>query len=87
MMSNLRFVENCLLQPVGNPATGQVIGGKLYLDLITRKNPDKVFSNLTRNMCKDHQTVFELNPKHSVWERFVYSAFHFDDVFGHRFYC
>jgi len=65
-----------LLVPVGNPAFAQVIRRNLNLHLVTGQNPDVVHPDLSRNVRKHFETVFELDPELRVRKRFQNFAFY-----------
>ena len=55
---------------ISNAAFGKVIGGHLYLDLITRENFDVVHTHLTRDMGYNLMSVLQFDTEHGVAERF-----------------
>src|SRR5438128_3109157 len=66
---------------VGDPASGQVVRGKLHLDLVARKDPDVVLSHLPGDRREHGMSPVELHPEHRARERFGDLAFDLDLLF------
>ena len=69
-----------LLETIGDAAARQVVRRKLNRDLVPGKDADKIHSNLPRDMRQDDVTVFQLDLKHRVGQRFQHLALDFDDI-------
>src|SRR5262245_51273570 len=73
-----------LLQPVGDPAAGEVVGRQLDPDAVTRQDPDEVHPELAADVGKDAVAVLKLDGEHRVGERLDNRPFHFDRIsLGH----
>src|SRR5437867_3586591 len=70
-----------LLEPVGDPAAGQVVGRELHLDLVPRQDPDEIHAHLAGHVREYLVSVLELHPEHGVRERLDHGAFHLNGIF------
>src|SRR3546814_15820558 len=57
------------LVPVGDPTSGEVVGGQLHLDAITGQYPDVVHPHLPGDVGQHVVAVLALHPEHRVRER------------------
>src|SRR6187200_3354900 len=74
-----------LLEPVGDPASGQVVWRKLDTDPVTRQDPDEVHPELAADVGEHPVAILQLDCEHRVGERFDDRSFHFDRIsLGHR---
>ena len=65
---------------------GEVVGAKLHLHGIARKNPDEVAPHLAGDMRKDLVTVFELDEEHGVLERLFDDSANLNGLFFRHFH-
>src|SRR2546423_2055835 len=73
------------LVAVRDATPGEVIGGELHLNPVTRQDPDVVHPHLPGNMRQHLVAVLELHPEHGIRERLDNGSFHEDRiVFGLR---
>jgi hypothetical protein len=63
-----------LFKPKGNPAFAKVIRRHLYINAVTSKHPNAVFSHLTTSMSKHFVIIVEFNAKHRIWQQFRYRS-------------
>src|SRR5436190_9444354 len=74
-----------LLQAVGDPAAGQVVGRELDPDAVAGQDPDEVHPELAADVGQDAVTVLQLDGEHRVGQRLDHRTFHFDRIsLGHR---
>ena len=68
--------------PVGDPASIEVVGAELDLDLVARQDPDVVLPHLPGD-GREHGVAasVELHPEHRARERFDDLAFDLDLLF------
>jgi len=70
--------------PVGDPTFGQVVGGHLHHDFVSRENANKVQPHLPGNVSEDAVSVRQFDSEHGVREQLDNFAFYFNSVFlGH----
>src|SRR3974390_1949588 len=69
-----------LLVAVHDAAAGQVIGGKLHRDFVSRENPDEVLAHLARNMRQDLVLILQFHPEHRIRQRFNHRSHHLNGV-------
>ena len=73
-----------LLQSVGDPAAGQVVGRQLDPDAVAGQDPDEVHPELAADVGQDAVAVLKLDGEHRVRERLDDRPFHFDRIsLGH----
>ena len=73
-----------LLESVGDPPAGQVVGRELYKDAVSRKKFDELDADIPAQVGENFVTVGELDLEHVVRERLSHFAFHFYRFFlGH----
>src|SRR5581483_8733615 len=73
-----------LLEAIGDPAPGQVVGRQLDLHLVAGEDPDEVHPHLARHVGQYLVSVIQLHPEHRVGQRLHHRALHLDRVFlGH----
>jgi hypothetical protein len=75
------FTDLSLLVSIGDPTSGEVVRGEFNLYLVARKDADVVHAHLSGNMGQNLVAVFELDPKHGVWEGLGDRAFEHDRIF------
>src|SRR6266849_1597841 len=74
-----------LLEPVGDPAPGEVVRRQLDLHAIARQDPDEVHPHLPADVREHLVAVLELDPEHRVRQRLDHRPLDLDRVFlGHR---
>src|SRR4051794_1226912 len=74
-----------LLESVGDPAAGQVVGRKLYPNPVAGQDPDEVHPELPADMSQDAVAVLQLDREHRVGQRLDDRSLDFDRVLlGHR---
>ena len=74
-----------LLEPVGDPAAGEVVGRQLHRDPVAGEDPDVIHPHLARHVGEDPVPVFHLDPEHRVGQRLDDLALDLDRVFlAHR---
>ena len=71
---------NLLLTTPGNPATGQIIGGHLHRDFVTRQNSDKIHSEFSGNMGQDRVAISNVYLERGVGERLYDNALYLDHI-------
>src|SRR5437879_2958660 len=69
------------LIPVDDSPTRQIVGRELDGHLIARKNANKIFAHLARNMRQHLVLIVQLHPKHRVRQRLDHRGHHLDGVF------
>src|ERR687886_2525200 len=52
--------------PVGDPASGQVVGAQLHLHLVAREDADVVLAHLPRDGCEHLVPALQLNSEHGA---------------------
>src|SRR5947199_749068 len=78
-------IEIRLLEPIGDPAPGQVVRRQLDLHAIARQDPDEVHPHLAADVREHLVAVLELHPEHRVGQRLDHRSLDLDRVlFGHR---
>ena len=82
IMVFLKLFEK-LFESIRNTPARQIIGRKLDFHFIARQNADEILPDFARDMRQDGHPVFQFHAKHGIGQRFVDSAFHFNNVFGH----
>src|SRR6516165_3080566 len=76
---------NSLLEPIGDPAPGQVVRRQLDLHAVARQDPDEVHPHLAADVREHLVAVLELHPEHRVGQRLDHRSLDLDRVFfGHR---
>src|SRR3954452_14274294 len=74
-----------LLESVGDPAAGQVVGRQLYSNPVAGQDPDEVHPELPADMSQDAVAVLQLDREHRVGQRLDDRSLDFDRVLlGHR---
>src|SRR5882724_4804182 len=74
-----------LLEPIGDPAPGEVVRGQLDLHPIARQDADEVHPHLPADVREHLVAVLELDPEHRVGQRLDHHPLDLDRVFfGHR---
>src|SRR5262245_17477028 len=74
-----------LLEPIGDPASGQVVRRQLDLHAVARQDPDEIHPHLAADVREHLVAVLELYPEHRVGQRLDHRSLDFDRVFfGHR---
>src|SRR6478752_6293194 len=74
-----------LLEAVGDPAPGEVVGRQLDPDSVPRQDPDEVHPELAADVGQDAVTVLQLDGEHRVRQRLDDRSFDFDRITcGHR---
>src|SRR5881392_4114906 len=68
----------CLLVPVDDPTTGQVVGGKLHHHAVLGEDPDVVLAHLAADMGEYLVSVGQLDPEHGVGKGLHNGALHLD---------
>ena len=77
-----------LLQAVGDPTAGQVVGRQFDPDAIPWQDPDEVHPELPADVGKHPVAILQLDSEHRVRERLDDRSFHFDRItLGHRLVC
>src|SRR5688572_6284246 len=80
------FLE--LLEPVRDPAAGQVVGRQLHADAVSRQDADEVHPKLAADVGEHAMAVLELDREHRVRERLDDRSLDFDRVsLGHGLAC
>ena len=67
--------------PEGDPAFGQIVGGKLQRYLVSGEHADAVAAQASRQMGQDNALMFELHAKQSAGEFFENGSGDFYTVF------
>jgi hypothetical protein len=62
------FTLVSLLVSIGDPTSGEVVRGEFNLNLVSRENTDVVHPHLSGDVGQNLVAIFELDPKHGVWE-------------------
>src|SRR5581483_11314769 len=70
--------------PVGDAAAGEVVGGELDLDAITRQDADVVLAHLPGDGREHCVAAVDLDPEHRARERLDDLALHLDFLFLDR---
>ena len=70
-----------LLVPVGDAASGEVVGRELHLDAIPGEDPDVVHPHLSRDVGEYLVAVLQFHPEHGVRQGFDDRALQYDRVF------
>lgn len=68
------------LVPVRDSASGEIIRGQFDGHPIAGQYPNVVHPNLARNVGQYFMTVFQLDAKHGIGQRFNDRAFYFNDI-------
>jgi hypothetical protein len=70
-----------LLQPVGDPTLGQIVGREFDLHPIARKDSDEIRPKLSTDIGADSVAIFELNHERCVRQRLDNGPLDFDRIF------
>ena len=74
-----------ILEAVGDPAAGQVVGRQLDADAVAGQDPDEVHPELAADVGQDAMAVLQLDREHGVRQRLDDRALDFDRILlGHR---
>jgi len=69
----------------GDAALGEVVGGHLQRDVVSREDADVVLAHLARRVGDEHVPVVELHAEAGIRQHFVDDAVHLDQFFlGHE---
>src|SRR6478672_11283051 len=71
----------CLLVPVDDPTSGEVVGGKLHNHAVLGKDPDVVLAHLAADVGEHLVSVGQLDPEHGIGEGLHDGALHLDHAF------
>src|SRR5215472_917320 len=69
-----------LFVPIYDAAAGEVVGGKLHRDLVSRQNPDEVLTHLAGNVRQNLVLVFQFHPEHRIRQRLDHRCHYFNGV-------
>ena len=78
--TNTKLIE-FLFEPVGDPTSGQIIGGKFHCYLVAGKYFYKVHPHLTRYVCQYFMAILHFHPEHSIRECFKHRALYLYGIF------
>ena len=70
-----------LFEPVRDASAVQVVDGQLDRYLVSRQDLDVMHTHLAGDMGQYLVAIFELHPKHSVWQRFEDGPLELDNIF------
>src|SRR5665811_2155075 len=70
-----------LLEPVRDPASAEVVGRQLHLDLVAGQDADVVHAHLAGDMGEHFVVVVEVDPEHRVGQSLDHFAFYLDGFF------
>ena len=71
--------------PEGDPAFGQIIGGNLNLNPVTRGDADEVLAHLSADVCKDFMSVLQLHLVHGCREDLIDDTVNLNEILV--FFC
>src|SRR5450759_5824389 len=74
-------LERPLLEPVRDPASAEVVGRQLHLDLVAGQDADVVHAHLAGDMGEHFVVVVEVDPEHRVGQSLDHFAFYLDGFF------
>src|SRR5687768_9552246 len=69
------------LEPVGDPATGEVVWGQLDLDPVAGEDADEVHAHLAGHVREDAMPVLEFDPEHRVRQWLDHRSLDLDCIF------
>src|SRR5579883_2419047 len=72
---------NRLFVAVGDPALGQIVGGKFQRNAIARQNADSIAAELAGQMGQYGAVLVELHAEQAAWEFFNNGASDFNIIF------
>src|SRR4029079_617734 len=75
------FTSGLSLVSIRDTASGEVVGGELYLDLVAGEDADVVHPHLARDVSQHFVPVLQLDAEHRVRQRLDDRAFEHDRVF------
>jgi len=65
----------------GNPAFGQIVGGKFQSDLISRQHADAIAAEAASKVCQHHSLMFQLNAEETAGKLLQHGSGYFYTVF------
>src|SRR5437588_911802 len=78
-------VRPTLPEPVGDPASGRIVGREFHLHAVAGEDADEVDPHLARNMGQHLVPGRQLHAKHRIGEHFDHGPLNLDDILlGHR---
>ena len=75
------FTGFSLFVSIGDPTSGEVVRGELYLDTIARQDSDVMHAHFSGDVGQHLVAIFKLDAKHCVGERFYNRSFKHNCVF------
>jgi len=69
-----------LLTSPGYSAAGEIVRRHLHRYFVARKDPDKIHTELTGDMCQDFVAVTDVHKEHRIRQRFYHGTLKLDYV-------